>query len=113
MHEVSLVERLVQAAAEHAAGRSVGAIRVRHATTIPEPVLRQAFEMLTVTGPLAGATLETEPFDIRLACGCGFDGVLGHDDVIGPTMAICPSCSELSNLPPTAELELLEVRTGA
>jgi Zn finger protein HypA/HybF involved in hydrogenase expression len=110
MHEVSLVERLVEAAGEHAAGRPVAAIRVRHATTIPEPVLRQAFEMLTVTGPLAGSTLETEPFDIRLRCDCGFDGALGHDDVVGPTMAICPSCSTLSDLPRTAELELVEVR---
>ncbi len=110
MHEVSLVERLVEAAATHAGGRTVTSIRVRHATTIPNPVLRQAFEMLTVDGPLAGATLEAEPFDVRLRCACGFDGPLGHDDVVGPTMAICPSCSALSAIPPTAELELVEVR---
>ncbi len=113
MHEVSLVERLVEAAAIHAGGRPVSAIRVRHATTIPDPVLRQAFEMLTVNGPLAGATLEAEPFDIHLRCDCGFDGALGHDDVIGRTMAVCPSCSALSAIPPTAELELVEVRISA
>ncbi len=110
MHEVSLVERLVEAAGEHAEGKAVAAIRVRHATTIPEPVLRQAFEMLTVSGPLAGAELEVEPFDVRLRCDCGFDGALGHDDVIGPTMAVCPACSTLSGIPPMAELELLDVR---
>jgi Zn finger protein HypA/HybF involved in hydrogenase expression len=113
MHEMSLVERLVEVAGEHAGGRPVAAIRVRHATTIPEPVLRQAFEMLTVAGPLAGATLETEPFDVRLRCRCGFDGPLAHDDVIAPTMAVCPSCGTLSGLPPTAELELLHVRLRA
>jgi hypothetical protein len=58
------------------------------------------------------ATLDAEPFEVRLACPCGFDGALGHDDVIGPTQAVCPACGELRSTPPTAELELLEVRTA-
>jgi hypothetical protein len=73
-------------------------------------VLRQAFEMLTGDGPLASAVLETEPFEVRLTCPCGFDGALEHDDVIGPGQAVCPSCSELRTFPRTPELELLEVR---
>ena len=112
MHEVSLVAELVEAAAGRAAGAPISLVRVRHATTIPGDVLRQAFEMLTASGPLAGAALDLQPFDIELACACGFAGVLGHDDLVGGSMAVCPSCSEIARLSPTAELELLEVRTG-
>ena len=72
-------------------------------------VLRQAFEMLTATGPLAGATLVLEPFDVRLSCACGYAGSLGHDDMVGGSMAVCPACGELTQLPPTAELELVQV----
>ena len=84
-------------------------VRVRRATTIPDDVLRQAFEMLVPGTPLEGAALEVETFDVRLSCPCGFDGALEHDDVIGPSQAVCPGCSELRGIPPTAELELVEV----
>jgi Zn finger protein HypA/HybF involved in hydrogenase expression len=110
VHEVSLVAELVEAAEARAGGAPVAAVRVRHATTIPEDVLRQAFDMLTETGPLTGAVLEVEPFDVKLACSCGFAGALGHDDMVGASLAVCPACGEVKELPPTAELELLEVR---
>jgi Zn finger protein HypA/HybF involved in hydrogenase expression len=110
VHEVSLVAELVEAAEGRSGGAPVALVRVRHATTIPEDVLRQAFEMLTGTGPLAGAVLDLEPFDVELACSCGFAGALGHDDLVGGSMAVCPACGEVHQLPPTAELELLEVR---
>ena len=84
-------------------------VRVRYATTIPADVLHQAFAMLAADGPLAGATLDAEAFEIRLACGCGFSGPLGHDDMVGTSLAVCPGCGELSTPPRTAELELLEV----
>ena len=110
MHEVSLVADLIEVCERQAAGRPVELVRVRHATTIPADVLAQAFAMLTETGPLAGATLETEPFDITLRCVCGFDGPLGHDDLAG-SVAVCPSCGDISAVARTAELELLEVVT--
>jgi Zn finger protein HypA/HybF involved in hydrogenase expression len=110
MHEVGLVAELVDAAIDQAAGRPADLVRVRYATTIPEDVLRQAWTMLVPGGPLEGASLEAEPFDVPLACPCGFDGTLGHDDVLGPGQAVCPSCSELRAIPVTPELELLEVR---
>ena len=112
MHEVGMVAQLVDAAVATAGGRPVTAVRIRFATTVPEDVLRQAFEMLTAEGPLASAVLETEPFDVRLACPCGFTGALEHDDVIGPGQAVCPSCGELRSFPPTPELELVEVRAS-
>jgi Zn finger protein HypA/HybF involved in hydrogenase expression len=110
VHEVSLVAELVDAAVARAGGRPVAVVRVRHATTIPEDVLRQAFDMLVEGSPLAGARLVAEPFDIELRCGCGFAGAAGHDDLVGGSMAVCPSCGEVIALPPAAELELLEVR---
>jgi Zn finger protein HypA/HybF involved in hydrogenase expression len=113
MHEVGLVAELVDAAVARAGGRPVALVRVRHATTIPEDVLRQAFEMLAEGGPLAAAKLVTEPFEVRLTCPCGFDGALGHDDVLGPGSVVCPSCSELRTVAREAELELLEVRLAS
>lgn len=110
MHEVGLVAELVDAAVARAAGQPVTLVRVRHATTFPEDVLRQAFEMLAEGGPLAAAELVVEPFDVRLACRCGFSGALEHDDVVGPGSVICPRCSELRTVAREAELELLEVR---
>jgi hydrogenase nickel incorporation protein HypA/HybF len=109
VHEVSLVAELVEAVERHADGRPVRAVRVLHATTIPDDVLRQAWDMLVDGRPLAGAVLEAEPFDIRLRCRCGYDGPLGHDDLVGASLAVCPSCGEASPVPPTPELELLEV----
>lgn len=105
-----MVAALVDAAVASVDGAPVAMLRVRHATTVPEDVLRQAFAMLTAEGPLAGAVLEAEPFDVRLACSCGFEGALGHDDVISPGQAVCPGCGELRGFPPTPELELVEVR---
>ena len=109
MHEVGMVAALVDAVVASVGGRRVDLVRVRHASTVPEDVLRQTFAMLTAEGPLAGAALETEVFPVRLACPCGFDGALGHDDVIGPGQAVCPSCGGLRAFPPTPELELVRV----
>ena len=55
MHEVSLVAELVEACERVAAGAPVQAVRVRHASAIPEDVVRQAFAMLTTGTPLGAA----------------------------------------------------------
>jgi Zn finger protein HypA/HybF involved in hydrogenase expression len=109
MHEVSLVAELVDECQRQAAGRPVRLVRVRHASSIPDEALQQAFRMLTDGGNLADARLATEPFDVTLQCGCGFSGVLGHDDLIGGSVAVCPACGDVSTRSRTAELELLEV----
>lgn len=113
MHEVSLVADLITQCELRSAGRPVSVVRVRHASSIPEPALQQAFRMLTEGGNLADATLEAEAFDVHLSCECGFAGVLGHDDLISSSVAVCPACGNVSTLHRTAELELLEVRTIA
>ena len=111
VHEVSLVAELIAECELRSAGQPVRLVRVRHASSIPEEMLQQAFRMLTEDGPMADATLQAESFDVQLRCGCGFDGILGHDDLIGGSVAVCPACGEVSTLQRTAELELLEVRT--
>lgn len=113
MHEVSLVADLISACERHAAGRPVGLIRIRHASSLPEESLRQAFSMLTAGGPMASAILETEPFAVPMHCPCGFSDTLGHDDVISSSLAVCPSCGDLGARQRTAEIEVLEVRTSA
>ena len=113
MHEVSLVAALVSACEVRAAGRPVRSVRVRHASSISRESLEQAFRMLTEDGPLARATLVTETFDVTLDCAeCGFSGALGHDDLIGGAVVVCPSCGDVSSQTRTAELELLEVTTA-
>ena len=112
MHEVSLVAELIDACEVRAAGAPVELVRVRHASSISAESLEQAFRMLTAGGPLDATRLEAEAFDIELACDCGFRGVLGHDDLLGGSIAVCPACAAISTLSRTAELELLEVRTA-
>ena len=113
MHEVSLVAELITECERRSAGRAVQLVRVRHASSIDEPALRQAFRMLTEGSTMADTTLEAEGFDVELHCGCGYIGTLGHDDLIGGSVAVCPACGEVSTLRRTAELELLEVRTDS
>lgn len=113
MHEVSLVAELITECERRSAGQPVQLVRVRHVSSIPEPALRQAFRMLTEGSALADAAFEAETFDVELRCPCGFAGILGHDDLIGASVAVCPDCGQVSTLRRTAELELLEVRTVA
>ena len=98
MHEVSLVAELITECERRSAGQPVRLVRVRYASSIPEPALRQAFQMLTAGGTLAHAALEGETFDVQLRCRCGFAGVLGHDDLISASVAVCPTCGEVSTL---------------
>jgi Zn finger protein HypA/HybF involved in hydrogenase expression len=111
MHEVSLVAALVEECERRAAGQPVRLVRIRHASSIPDATLRQAFAMLVPGGTLAGARLEADPFDVELSCSCGFNGALGHDDIIGRTVVVCPVCGDVSVQPRTAELELLAIET--
>ena len=109
MHEISLVAELLDECVRRADGRAVSVVRVRHANTIPDDVLEQAFAMLTVEGPLAGAQLQREEFDLTIHCAaCGYDGILTHDHAVGH-MLICPRCSDVSSSSHPVELELLGV----
>ena len=112
MHELSLVAELVEACERRASGRPVGAVRVRVAGTVPTDLVRQGFAMLTTGTALEAASLEIDQFDIRLRCSCGFDGALEHDDMLGPSMVICPQCDAIQRIVAAPEIELLEVRSN-
>lgn len=112
MHELSRVAQPIAECGRVAAGKTVRLVRVRYASTIAEPGLRQALRMLTEGGPLADAALEAESFNVELRCECGFDGALGHDNLIGGSVVVCPNCEEVSTLRRAAELELLEISTA-
>ena len=114
MHEVSLVADLVSECERRAAGPARPARsrppRLEHPRAGAAAGLPDAHR-----GRPPGATPPSRPrrFDVELRCGCGFAGALGHDDLISGSVAVCPACGEVSTLPRTAELELLEVRTAA
>jgi Zn finger protein HypA/HybF involved in hydrogenase expression len=109
MHELSLVAELVDECVRRADGRDILRVRVRHATTISEETLRQAFVMLTAEGPLVGARLDTEAFAITLHCtACKNASVLDHDHAIGH-LRVCPACGTVSDDPQPCELELAEM----
>lgn len=113
MHEVSLVAALADAVERQAAGRPVRSIVVRHASSVTATSIRQALSLLGDSdGRLVGVDVRLDPFEVRLACPCGFDGPLGHDDLIGGSIAVCPTCGDVRTLHRTAELELVEVLTG-
>jgi Zn finger protein HypA/HybF involved in hydrogenase expression len=112
MHELSLVSDLVDACVRQAGERRVSMVRVRVAGTVPMDLVRQAFTMLTSGTRLEHAALEIDPFDVRMSCGCGFEGALEHDDLVGPSLAICPQCDALQRLTPVPEIELLEVQAS-
>jgi len=111
MHEFSLVGELIEEVEQRAAGRSVALVVVRHATTISEESLRQAFAMLAGDGPLASARLACEQYEIALTCAtCGFVGVLDHDHLAGH-VRVCPRCGDISGDSHLPEMELMGVVT--
>jgi Zn finger protein HypA/HybF involved in hydrogenase expression len=110
VHEVSLVEALIADCVSRTGGRPVKLVSVRYASSVPEAGLRQAFTMLSRGTTLEGARLEAEPFEVTLACACGFVGALGHDDLVSAAIAVCPACGEVTTLSRTAELELLDLQ---
>jgi Zn finger protein HypA/HybF involved in hydrogenase expression len=112
VHEVSLVGALVEACERVSGGAPVRRVRVRHATSIPEAAVRQAFALLTPGTPLAGASLQLEPFEIELRCDCGYAGPLLHDELGGAPYVLCPACDRPASRPPTPELELVAVEAA-
>jgi len=111
MHEVSLVAELVDACERLADGAPARRVRVRHASSLPPEVVRQAFALLTAGTALADAELELASFDVEARCACGLVMPLGHDGHDLEPFVICPSCDGLIRRPRTPELELVAVVT--
>jgi Zn finger protein HypA/HybF involved in hydrogenase expression len=111
MHEVSLVAELVDACERLAGGAPVRRVRVRHASSLPEETVRQAFGLLTTGTGLGDAALELTSFEIDIRCRCGFAMALADDAHDGDPVLVCPSCDGLVSRPRTPELELVAVVT--
>ena len=79
MHEISLVQELVDLVTSRAQGRPVTRVVVRHAGTIPPDGLRETWTSVVAGGPLSSAVLDATEIERRLRCPCGLDGVLGHE----------------------------------
>ncbi len=112
MHEVSLVEELVEACLRRAGGAAVRRVEIRHASTASEAAIRQAFSSITADGPLANAQLTTEAFPMSIDCACGYTGTVGADEGAGGGLVLCPSCGAINALPRRAEIELLAIETA-
>ncbi|HUB71082.1 MAG TPA: hydrogenase/urease maturation nickel metallochaperone HypA [Acidimicrobiales bacterium] len=102
MHELSLVESLLEECSTRAGGRQVAGLRVRCHEGIDAEEISECFGFLTSSEPqrwgrLCGATIEVERVPARMKCACGRDGVLGSQDVAGH-IGICPSCGHAGEL---------------
>lgn len=111
MHEISLITDLVEECERQAGDAQIKSVSVRHATTIPQDMLHEVWGMVTVDRSIASAQLKSEAYEAHLNCEqCGFNGVLGHDDVVGH-MSVCPQCSNPTEFEHAAEIELIGVET--
>lgn len=109
MHEVSLVEDLVEECERRAHGHPVAAVRIRHANSLDDQGLRALFSAISADGPLAHAVLQSEQFEVRLTCtSCDFSGTIDADHVYGH-VRVCPGCGAVSDDDDSAELELVDV----
>jgi hydrogenase nickel incorporation protein HypA/HybF len=79
VHELSIADRIVGIASDHAGGRRVTAVRVRvgHLRQVVPSSLVFAFELLAQGTPVDGATLEIEQVPAAARCRrCGSEGAL-------------------------------------
>lgn len=89
MHEFGLSASILDAVERRAAGRTVGAVRVRVGTLlrVDEPALAQAFEMVGQGSVAEGARLELVVTPAEVACtSCGVSTTA--DELV----LLCPAC---------------------
>lgn len=89
MHEVGLVEGIVEAVQQRAGERRVARVRVRIGTLhrASQGPMDQAFEMIGAGTVVEGATLELVQLPVTSTCSA-----CGHASS-GPEMALmCPAC---------------------
>jgi len=108
MHELSIVESIVEAVTETAAdypGARVKSVRLRVGVlaAVVEDSLQFCWGLATEGSPLAGAALVVKPVSVRVHCtACGCDG-----EIAGVQSFRCPSCGEpAADLRQGRELEI-------
>ena len=113
MHEVSIVQSLIESIDSQLAAQNVEratSIRVRRGSTFSADALEQAFAALSPGTRLADATLLVETFDTRFTCPrCGHSQTITSDDLTGHFF-LCPGCNAVQEIDEAHDLELLEVR---
>jgi Zn finger protein HypA/HybF involved in hydrogenase expression len=110
VHELSLVEGLVDRCRVLGEGRTVLEVWVNRPEGTDLEEVRDGFAMLA--GELAdqgdaclrGARLSLRTVPVRLHCPCGFAGELSRDEVAGH-MGVCPRCSSVVEAGTGLELE--------
>jgi len=113
MHEISIVQSLIESIDSQLAAQSVDratSVRVRRGSTFSGDALEQAFGALSPGTRLAGAALLVETFDTRFTCPhCGHSQIITSDDLTGHFF-LCPGCQAVQEIDEAHDLELLEVR---
>jgi hydrogenase nickel incorporation protein HypA/HybF len=93
MHEVGLVEGIVEAVERRANGRPVARVRVRIGTLhrAADGPMEQAFEMVGPGTVVEGAKLELVQIPVTNTCGS-----CGHVEEAAEILMACPSCGSIS-----------------
>jgi Zn finger protein HypA/HybF involved in hydrogenase expression len=108
MHELSLVEELVDECNRLAAGRRVAEVRARCPLVVDVDELVEGFKELTSGGSLGDAELVIEAVPVALHCKCGFEGEMDSAELVGH-LAICPGCGQVQEAETGLELVALRL----
>lgn len=113
MHEVSIVQSLIESIDSQLAARNVpraSSLRLRRGSTFSADALEQAFAALSPGTRLDGAALLVEDVETRFSCPhCGHSQTITADDLVGH-LFLCPGCDAVQEIDEAHDLELLEVR---
>jgi hydrogenase nickel incorporation protein HypA/HybF len=93
MHEVGLVEGIVETVRQRAGDRPVARVRVRIGTLhhAPDGPMEQAFEMVVAGTELEGATLELIQLPVTSTCQACGQATTGPDRDLS-----CPACGSIA-----------------
>jgi len=93
MHEVGLVEGIVEAVERRAGGRPVARVRVRIGTLhrAGDGPMEQSFELVGAGTIVEGARLELVQIPVTSTCG-----TCGHAEDGAEILLACPSCGSVS-----------------
>lgn len=113
MHEFAIVESVVRATLTLLANQGIGrgevaTLHFRRGSTFSEDALRLTFEALSQGTILESADLIIDTVDITCRCACGYEQIVGSDDLIGH-MFLCPACGTVQEAPGVHDLELIEI----
>jgi hydrogenase nickel incorporation protein HypA/HybF len=89
MHEIGLIEALMEAVERRAAGRPIARVRFRVGTLhrVAEPAVAQAFELVSAGTVAEGAEVDLVILPVRVTCrGCGTETT--DNDLV----TVCPQC---------------------